>query len=436
MNILISNIYSWKNKGDAGIVIAMLDDIRNQFPSANIFLSSYDHEDEGKYGDYGFYCNILTLFKNKYLYKKTEILQRLFYVIRQIDFKFRIVIFTILLKINIYPFWIFPNIISEKIKSYKTFDLVVACGGGYLMTVKKTRLFEKIFRCNDLNLFCYDFYIAKLFHKPYILYNQSIGPFNNSADFRALKKFIRGANVIICREEITFRRLTELGINNIVQGADIAFNLMSKECDILNGYNYNKDNINIGITVRNWLNPKDQSKYENEIVHFICSEISENKNTHFYFMPQVIFERVDDNDLIVSQKINEKIIGQYKDNIDIITDDLHPSELKYIIGKMDYFIGTRMHSNIFSLSSYVKTIAIAYEPKTVGIMEMLGLGNYSILMQELHADLLKHKFQELKEDGEYIKTLSINLNKVEKLTRLDIKSYVNSDSKSSQPAIF
>jgi colanic acid/amylovoran biosynthesis protein len=424
MEILISNIYSWKNKGDAAIVIAMLEDIRNQFPDAKISLSSYDHEDIGKYGDYGFYCNILSLFKNTYKAETSGIFQKIFYVVRRLDFKFKIVIFGYLSKLKIYPYWLFPNIISEKVKSYRTFDLVVACGGGYLMTVNKSSLIERLFRCNDLVLFCYDFYLAKLFDKPYILYNQSIGPFGNGQDFRALKHFILGASVIICREEITFRRLTELGFNNLVQGADIAFNLMSKECDILNGYNFSKDNINIGITVRNWLNPREQSNYENEICRFISSEVSENKKVHFYFMPQVIFERVGDNDLIVSKKIKDKLKGEYRDNVKIVTEDLHPSELKYIIGNMDYFIGTRMHSNIFSLSCYVKTIAIAYEPKTVGIMEMLGLGRYTILMQELTAGLLKHKFQKLKEDGEYVKTLSSRLIILDKLTRLDMKSYV------------
>jgi colanic acid/amylovoran biosynthesis protein len=40
------------------------------------------------------------------------------------------------------------------------------------------------------------------------------------------------------------------------------------------------------------------------------------------------------------------------------------------------FIGTRMHSNIFALSSYVPTVAINYEHKTRGIMELLELENY------------------------------------------------------------
>lgn len=47
-----------------------------------------------------------------------------------------------------------------------------------------------------------------------------------------------------------------------------------------------------------------------------------------------------------------------------------------MIGYMDLFIGTRMHSNIFALSMHVPTVAIGYRHKTRGIMEMLQMENY------------------------------------------------------------
>ena len=117
MNILISNIYSWQNKGDAGIVIAMLEDIKSQFPDANIYLSSYDEEDKGKYGDYGFYNNTLALFKKVYKTNRSLLLQRIIYSLRFIEFRIKLYILIALMKFNIFTYWLFPNVIANKIKS-------------------------------------------------------------------------------------------------------------------------------------------------------------------------------------------------------------------------------------------------------------------------------------------------------------------------------
>jgi len=48
---------------------------------------------------------------------------------------------------------------------------------------------------------------------------------------------------------------------------------------------------------------------------------------------------------------------------------LNPCETKWMISKLDWFCGTRMHSNIAALSSGVPAAAIAYSPKTAGIFE-------------------------------------------------------------------
>ncbi len=40
---------------------------------------------------------------------------------------------------------------------------------------------------------------------------------------------------------------------------------------------------------------------------------------------------------------------------------------------MDLFLGTRLHSNIFALVAGVPVVAVAYQYKTFGLMEMIGL---------------------------------------------------------------
>ena len=122
-------------------------------------------------------------------------------------------------------------------------------------------------------------------------------------------------------------------------------------------------------------------------------------------MPQVVLTEFNDNDLDVSKRILSNIKGSLKKRIRIVDEDIHPGELKYFISKMNYFIGTRMHSNIFALSSNVKTIAIAYEPKTLGIMSMLGLSKYVLSINNINSHDLSVLFDQIIFDLNYEKVL-------------------------------
>jgi len=52
-----------------------------------------------------------------------------------------------------------------------------------------------------------------------------------------------------------------------------------------------------------------------------------------------------------------------------------PGEMKWIISRLDWFCGTRMHACIAGLSSGVPTAAIAYSVKTLGVFEAVGQGD-------------------------------------------------------------
>jgi colanic acid/amylovoran biosynthesis protein len=408
-NILISNIYSWKNKGDAAIVISMLDDIKNQYPNAKLTLSTLDKEDAQIYGKYEYRLNT-------YLYV-VKINDSKFYLLSKIIFfLFRVKIFEICSKLGFKPYFLFSNLLSQKIREYNDFDLVVACGGGYLLTRSNGGIFP-------LLVTAYDFYFAKLFKKPYILYNQSIGPLYKKWQFKLIKPFLGDAKKLILREDVSFKRLNEYNLSNIVLSSDIAFNLGVQSNNILKKYSFSEANVNFGLTVRNWLPEDRQKKYEEEIAKFIETVLSEEEKALFYFIPQVIYADMGDDDLVTSRKIFDIISEEYKSRVVIIDMDLHPEKLKYIISQMNYFIGTRMHSNIFALSSLVKTIAIAYEPKTTGIMRMLNLSDYVIQMEDVDRDKLYKLFLKIKLDSRYLMKLSEQLKYVKNISTNNLSDF-------------
>ena len=80
--------------------------------------------------------------------------------------------------------------------------------------------------------------------------------------------------------------------------------------------------------------------------------------------------------------------------------------IKALYGRLDYLVGTRFHSVIFALTSFVPAIAIGYEHKTEGIMRDLGLEKWVMPIENVRVDLLKALFDDLvKNRNEYIQHL-------------------------------
>src|SRR5947207_1529853 len=51
MRVLLTNVYSYKNKGDAAIVFSMLQEMNRAFDEPDITIQTTDpHNDVGKYG--------------------------------------------------------------------------------------------------------------------------------------------------------------------------------------------------------------------------------------------------------------------------------------------------------------------------------------------------------------------------------------------------
>ena len=69
--------------------------------------------------------------------------------------------------------------------------------------------------------------------------------------------------------------------------------------------------------------------------------------------------------------------------------------MKGIIKDAQFFVGSRMHSNIFALQQGIPVIAISYQPKTEYIMSSLGLSDYSLSIIDLTKEDLINVTQKL-----------------------------------------
>jgi colanic acid/amylovoran biosynthesis protein len=64
------------------------------------------------------------------------------------------------------------------------------------------------------------------------------------------------------------------------------------------------------------------------------------------------------------------------DRVTVAPSYKDPRHVKWLISKLDWFCGTRMHSTIAAMSSGVPTAAIAYSDKTLGVFQTCGQGEH------------------------------------------------------------
>ena len=71
---------------------------------------------------------------------------------------------------------------------------------------------------------------------------------------------------------------------------------------------------------------------------------------------------------------------------------------QYVISKVHAVIGMRYHCNIFAAKMHIPFIAISYEEKMDGFLDIAGLSNYSVPVLDVSMKLLVQKFRQLEEN--------------------------------------
>ena len=81
-----------------------------------------------------------------------------------------------------------------------------------------------------------------------------------------------------------------------------------------------------------------------------------------------------------------RLPGDVKRKVHVLDKGYTEQELKWIIGKNDFFVGSRMHSCIAAVSQCVPTVALAYSGKFSGVFNNVGLADLVIDGRERTAD--------------------------------------------------
>jgi colanic acid/amylovoran biosynthesis protein len=381
VRVLISNVYSYKNKGDAAIVISLLREVKRAFPNAAITVQTTDlRNDAGKY-DAPITGTLLWILLSSV--RARTLAARLWHLAAGwLSLKCYLLLHR---WFGARPQWLLSRDLREFVDHNQQADMVIACGGGYLRTAS-SGIADTIL----LSVTCLNFLAAKALGKPVYLYSQSIGPVHGSLQTWILRRALDKVDLIEPREDVSLAYLQTLKLDTkIVMTADPALLLGGTGTFPDKHVRLRKARLHVGLTVRKWFHTSADLETYMRAVAAVIDYLVTERNAEVFYIPQVIAQNFGDDDRLIAERVKGYV--QHQEFFTLVNADLHPFEVIGLCGAMDMFIGTRMHSNIFSLINHVPVVAIEYEHKTKGIMRGLGLEPLTIDIRKVTAQTLRER---------------------------------------------
>jgi len=127
----------------------------------------------------------------------------------------------------------------------------------------------------------------------------------------------------------------------------------------------------------------DYKEFIRDLIDFLIKK----KNAAVMLVPHV-FGTDGESDSVICEEVYASLKGHYNGRLLIAKGQYNQSEIKYVIGLCDFFIGSRMHACIAALSQNIPTVSIAYSRKFIGVMQTIGV-------EELVADPRRLEIQEI-----------------------------------------
>ncbi|MDR7073184.1 polysaccharide pyruvyl transferase family protein [Fictibacillus barbaricus] len=377
--VLITEFYTSANHGDEAILLGMAKAIKSQNRDAQIKVSCAYPETTERMTGIKSIQPLISVFGRKELWKVPLFLFGLFCTPNAKWFLKR-----------------FPVI-----KDYLESDVIVCSGGGFLNDNYHPAILARLIAL----------YAAKKLGKRVIIYSASVGPFNRKF-YRVLARYVfNKLDLLTIRDIPSQEVLKNINVSSPIKlVADSAFSLWEKDdagktsekniSKLISNNNKKK----ITISVRNWTHFENgsQENYENAISGLVNKLNTLEEEYEVYFVSSCTgTDGYKQDDRKTAKKIYEKI--ENKKNVYLINEDLKAFELMQLYKKVDLNIGTRMHTNIFSIISETPIIAIRYEDKTIGLMQQFNLTKYLVDIEDVDSEKLFNLVQSAMENNQEIK---------------------------------
>ncbi len=235
--------------------------------------------------------------------------------------------------------------------------------------------------CYDNNQVAYTTNYAYSHGIKSILWGCSMGAENLTIE---KEKALRRFDLIYARESLTYDFLVNLGLKNVVCFPDPAFVLKSEKVPLHNVLC--KGNV-LGLNISNYvLGGFDLNTPFGCQITRLIDYVFRETDLNILLIPHVTWQGQDD------RIIADLILNKYGDSqrISVLNiDDLNYCQIRCIISRCRFFIGSRTHAVISAYATCVPTIALGYSIKSRGIAKDLNVDNAFVVNSKENSDIVE-----------------------------------------------
>ena len=280
------------------------------------------------------------------------------------------------------------------LQAYAEADLIVSCPGNFLYSSGRVGLVLAL----GLGTIRYGHWLGK----PVTMMPQTVGPLSHPRFYRWVGWGLQSVNPLLVRDAPSKAVLIQSGLSaeTITLVPDVALTFQGGEAADgrallqTHGVDIVDQRPLLGISLINWgaqnRQFKHQAVYETAVAATIRAFVTETGG-HAVLFAQVCGPRPPDDDRQPARRVYQQLadLGLAVHFIDAVVP---PAHLQAAYGQMDFFLGSRLHSVIFALLAHVPMLAIAYQPKTEGVLATLDLAEWAIPIEEADSDQLRARF--------------------------------------------
>jgi len=285
---------------------------------------------------------------------------------------------------------------DKVLNEYKRTDVVINLSYGDMFAYKNDFYSKFLFF-----ILAHQCMLAILLKKPLFFFPQSIGPFFGKFSPFLASFILNRCNIIMVRDEISRDLVKRKTVAPIQLVPDMSFILEpapdSRVSEIFSQENVEIKRPLVGFALR------DNLYKHLDVISEVVDYLSTKMNASVVFIPH--FSSSDVNYFFDPRFIAKALLKKVKvkRQSTVIEGEYTTEELRGLIGKCDLFVGAYMHANMSALSMHVPTIALSYSHKTEGIMNMVGLGDFVLSVDDLDAATLIKKIEKAYHDRVRIK---------------------------------
>lgn len=405
MRILVTNAHSVENAGDRVLLEVTLEQLRENFPACEITVAINSTRGLDALSGATYVGSFTGWFKST-VGDADRWRRRALLMLPWLALQSWLIAFT---HRYLRHAWPMPRDCARRnlLQAYCAADLLVSCPGNFFFSGSGLGI--------PFLLSVFAVAYGWLLGKPLYMMPQTIGPLTRRRERWLLAGLLRRMRFVALRDTPSLATVTALGVpaGRCHVLPDIAFlyrgsgDLGPFEALLAPLAGTALPRPYVGVTVIDWAAMTRrfgrQAIYEQAVAASLSAFLTEHGGTVFIF-PQVTGPSRAEDDRIPARRV-AALLAAYLERVVQVDSAWTPGQLKAAYGRMDLFLGTRLHSNIFALTAGALVLAIAYQYKTHGIMGMLGLSEWVIDIMDVDESRLTEWLESLWDRRAEVKAL-------------------------------